>query len=183
LIYNFAIFMTADAQRIFGLDMQTFFDVALQLFNACLLAAVLGFVLYKPVQKFLRARSDKISGQLNEARDGMAQANKIKAEYEKKFINIDTERIRILEAARLEAADQGRHIIEDAKREANDIRRRAHEGAMAERERLKEETRLHILEVSSLMAGKFVAQNIDSATQDRLFDETMAQLEETKWLS
>ncbi len=183
MVDQFAILLNAGAQRVFSLDQQTLFDIAIQLFNACLLAAVLGFVLYKPVQKFLRGRADKISGQLNEARDSMAEAGRTKAEYEKKLREIDTERIRILEAARLEAADQGRHIVEDAKHEASEIRRRAHEGAMAERERLKEETRLHIIEVSSLMAGKLVAHSIDRATQDRLFDETMAQLEEAKWLN
>jgi hypothetical protein len=33
------------------------------------------------------------------------------------------------------------------------------------------------------LAGKFIEHAIDREAQDRLFDEAMAQLEETAWLN
>lgn len=169
--------------RVFGLDQQTLISIGIQLLNVCILAAALGFILYKPVQEFLRRRTDKISSQLKEAQEKMDQAEKLKAEYEKKLQEIDSERIKILESVRLAAAERSRHIIEEARWEATEIRRRAHENIIAERERLKEETRLHIIEIASLLAGKFIEHAIDREAQDRLFDEAMAQLEETAWLN
>lgn len=183
ILQNILLLNAAPAGRLFGLDQQTLIQIGIHLFNACVLAVALRFILYRPVQKFMRGRTDKISGQLSDARDQAANAEKMKAEYEKKLRQIDTERIRIMESARLAAADQSRHILEAAHNEAAEIRRRAHESAAAEKVRLKEETRLHIIEVSSLMAGKLVSRSIDGADQDRLFEEAMAQLEEATWPS
>ncbi len=182
MFFHAALLLSAVPEgRVFGLDQQTLIQIGIQLFNACLLAVVLGVVLYKPVKKFMRARADRIGGQLREAQDNMQDAEKIRAEYEKKLLEIDAERLRILEAARLAAAEHSRHIIEDVKREAAEIRRRAHESAKAERERLEEDVRLQIIDISSLMAEKFVAHAMDRSDQDRMFDEAMAQMEEATW--
>ena len=169
--------------RVFGLDLQTLISIGIMLFNVLVLSAVLGFILYEPVKKFMAKRSDKISGQLDDALEKMAEAESLKAEYEKKLAEIDMERIKILESARNTAAERSRHLLDEARHEAATIKRHTQEGISAERERLKEETRLYIIELSTLMAGKFVEHSIDAETQDRLFDETMAQLEEARWLS
>ncbi|NLV86100.1 MAG: ATP synthase F0 subunit B [Clostridiales bacterium] len=169
--------------RVFGLDLQTLISIGIMLFNVLVLSAVLGFILYEPVKEFMAKRSDRISGQLDDAREKMAEAESLKAEYEKRLAEIDVERIKILESARKTASERSRNIVDEARHEAATIRRHTQEGVIAERERLKEETRLYIIELSSLMAGKFVEHSIDAETQDRLFDETMAQLEEARWLS
>ncbi|MGI5935872.1 MAG: ATP synthase F0 subunit B [Oscillospiraceae bacterium] len=169
--------------RLFALDQQMLISIGIQLLNVCILAAALGFILYKPVQDFLRKRSEKISSQLQEAQEKLAEAEKIKAEYEKKLQEIDLERVKILESARLTAAERSRHLIEDARREAAEIRQRAHESVLAERERLKDEAKLYIIDVASILAEKFVEHAIDRETQDRLFEEAVAQLEEAAWLS
>ena len=167
--------------RVFGLDQQTLIHIGIQLFNACVLAVALGAILYKPVQEFMRKRSDRIRDQIRDAQETMLQADQLKTKYEHKLSQIEAERIRILEAARHEAAQRGRHIIDEAKEEAAVIKHRAAQSIAEESERLKEETRLHIIEVSALMAGKFVEQTIDREAQDKLFNQTMAQLEEAQW--
>lgn len=169
--------------RVFALDQQTFISMGIQLLNVCILAAVLGFILYKPVQKFLRNRAEKIGSQLREAQEKLAEAERIKDEYEKKLQEIDLERVKILESARETAAERSRHMIEDARREATEIRRRAHESALAEKERLKEEAKTYIIDVASALAEKIVQHAMDRETQDRLFEEAMAQLEEARWPS
>jgi hypothetical protein len=42
---------------------------------------------------------------------------------------------------------------------------------------------VHILEVSLAMAGKFVTHTIDKDVQDRMFNEAVAELEDTSWPS
>lgn len=169
--------------RVFGLDQQTLIQIGIQLFNAVVLSIILGFILYKPVRAFLKQRADKISGRFEDARTSQAKADALLAEYENKLKEIDTERIQILESSKYTAAEQSRQMLEEAKREAAEIKRRAHDSVLAEREWLKEETRLHIIEVSSLMAGKIVSRTIDSSDQDRIFEETMAELEDASWQS
>lgn len=169
--------------RVFALDKQTLITIVIQLLNACILAGILGFILYKPVREFMKNRTGRISGQFNDAQNKLTEAEALKAEYEKKLAEIELERIKILEAARVAAAEKTRDILAEARAEAEMFKKRAAESIAYEKERLQKETRLHIIEISSLMAAKFVEKEIGTEDHDRLFNEAMAQLEEASWLS
>lgn len=175
------LFSAVPDGRVFGLDQQTLISILIQLLNACILAVVLGLILYKPVQQYMKKRTDRIGGQIKDAQSKMSDANKVKAEYEKKLQEIDTQRIKILDAAKADAAKQGKAIIEEARKQAKAIKQHAEESISGERQRLKKETKQHIIEVSALMATKFVSRSIDSETQDKLFEETISELEDAEW--
>ena len=166
---------------IFSLDMQTFISVGIQLFNACLLAAVLSFILYKPVRKFMQERAEGIQAQLSYAEDKVLRADELKALYEKKLEDIGHEREKILESAHKLAIEEKEQILHEAKKEITDMKERAEADIQTERERVNEEIRLHIIDVASVMAEKFVAHAIDEDTRNKLFDEAMAELEDTIW--
>lgn len=167
--------------RVFGLDLQTLISIGIQLLNGIILAVALSFILYKPVKEFMRKRTERIQRKMDDADATMVKANELIAEYDTKIKNIDKERMEILEAARLEAADASRIILEEAKREAHEIKKRSLENIEEEKKRLKEETRLYILELASLMAQKYITENIDDEIQDKLIEETIAQLEGAQW--
>ena len=167
--------------RVFGLDQQALISIGIQLFNAALLAAVLSYVLYKPVRKFLRSRTERINAQLGRAEGEMAKADELKLQYEQQLDNVEQERLDILEAAHRAAAEKGRQMLADAQSDATDTRERALTDIQAERERAQEEIRRQIIEVASVMAEKYVTQAMDAATQDRLFAETLAELEGAAW--
>jgi len=169
--------------RVFGLDKDTLIGVGLQLFNAALLAVVLSRILYKPVRNFMGKRAERISSQLSQAEEGVAEANRLKAQYEQKLADIELERIEILDAAREIAVEKNKQMMEEGRKEVATLKERASADVQRERERLREEISLHILEVSLEIASKFVQHTIDKETQDRMFEETIAELEETTWLS
>ena len=167
--------------RVFALDQQALIGIGIQLFNAALLAAVLSYLLYKPVRKFLQGRTERIGAQMGRIEDEMAKAGELKVHYEQKLEGIEEERAAILEAAHRLAAEKSRRILHDAQKDAAEMRERAAEDVRIERERAQEEIRVQIIEVASTMAEKLVAQAMDAETQDRLFAETMAELEEAAW--
>ena len=169
--------------RVFAVDGQMLASILAQLFNACLLAAILGFILYKPVLQYMRRRTERITGQLDSARISLAEAEALKAEYQKQLNQIESQRMEVLEQAKAAAHESGRLILDEARAEAETIRLRAEEKAQEEQERLKEETRLYIIEVASTMAEKLVRRSVERELQNRLFDETLAELEEASWLS
>lgn len=168
--------------RVFGLDSQTLIQIGIQLLNAILLAAALGYLLYNPVKEFMQKRTDRIQKQMDDAEAAKARAEELIAEYKQKLSEIDREREEILEAARLRAAEERKAIIAEAKQEALEQKQRVSESIAAQKERLKEEARLYIIEAASLMAEKYIAQTIDDQIQDKLFAEALAQLEEAQWL-
>jgi len=167
--------------RVFGLDQQTVISILIQLLNACVLAAVLSFLLYKPVRNFMQKRAEKIQSELDRAKDSMDEANKLKTKYEKKLREIESERVELLDKTREIAAEKSKQMTEETKKEINLLKERARTDIQRERENLKEEVGQNILEVSAAMAGKFVMCAIDKETQDKIFEETIAELEEAAW--
>lgn len=169
--------------RVFGLDTQTLMDIGIQLFNAILLAVILGAVLYNPVKEFLEKRTNRIQEKLDHSDETMTEAKNLINEYEAKIENINQERISILEEARVKAEEESSLIREEAKQEADEVKQRLQESLMAERKRLRDESRTHIIDVASLMAEKHVAASIEDEDQEKLFEDALADLEGSKWQS
>lgn len=174
---------TVPEGRVFGLDTQTLISIGIQLFNAIILAVALGFILYNPVKDFLRKRTEGIQKKIDDSDAAMLKAKELIAEYDAKIKEIDKERLEILEATRLKASEESKLILEDAKLEAVEIKKRSADSVSAEKSRLKEETRIYIIELASLMAKKYITENIDEDTQEKLFEESLAKMEGAKWQS
>jgi F-type H+-transporting ATPase subunit b len=168
---------------LFELNFDTLTQVGLNLFNVAVLAAVLAFVLYKPVRNVLKKRTDRIQGELEHAAKEMADATELKLLYEQKLQEIERERDEILVEARKMATDAGRRITADAKRDAESIIARANASVEAEWQRSQTEMRTAIIDVSAVMAEKFVKLAINKETHDKLFEETMSDLEDMSWRS
>ena len=167
--------------RLFGLDQQTLIQFGINLFNIALLAVIMTKLLYKPVRNILRKRAERISGQVEQAALEMSKAIELKLEYEQKLQEVKKEQEVILENARRIATDSGRMILSEAKREADAIKARASANIEMERERVQEEMRLAIIDVSKAMAGMYLERVIDAGDQDRFFAEAMAELEGAAW--
>ena len=168
---------------ILSFDIDFLKDVAFQLLNTGILCAVLTYLLYKPVKNFLAARRERIEGQITSAETQLKEANEMKVMYEEKLKSIDKEKEAILGEARNRALKREQEIIAEAKREAETLKNRAMVDIQREQEKAKDEIKKQIIEVSSLMAGKFVAASIDQNEQNKLVDEVISDLEEVKWLS
>lgn len=183
---NHAVIFLASAVpegRVFGLDSQTLIQVGLHLLNGAILAIALTFILYKPVKDFMQRRSEKIRGEMEEAAAAMAKANALIAEYETRMARIQQERSEILEAARQQAEEEGRAILEDAQEEAGEVKKRALESIAEDKKRLWEEVRLQAIDLSCLIAERYVTVSMDDQAQKQYFDQVLAQLEETQWRS
>ncbi len=168
---------------ILSLDINMLKDVAFQLLNTVILCAVLSYLLYKPVTNFLAARREKISGQISSAEAQLEEANKMKDLYEGKLKAIDKEKEAILTEARNRAVLREQEIIAEARKEAETLKNRAMVDIQREQEKAKDEIKKQIIEVSSIMAGRFVSASIDQSQQDKLVDEVISDLGEVKWLS
>jgi F-type H+-transporting ATPase subunit b len=169
--------------RLFGLDSQTFISVAANFINVAILAFVLAKLLYKPVRDVLHNRAERIKDQFEQARDEMEKATEMKNLYEQKIKDIESERDEILDQARKLAVDTGRQIVNDAKKEAESVKERASATVELEWEQAQNSMRMAIIDVSAAMTKKFVTLAIDKETHDRLFDETMSELEGMTWKS
>lgn len=169
--------------RMFGLDWQLVADSVLTLIAVFFLFGIMSYFLFNPARKMLSDRKQKIKSELDEARDSMDEANRLKEEYENKLKNVNKEAESILTDARKRALESENRIISQAKEEAARIIDRAHTEALLERQKLGDDVKKEIVTVASLMAGKIVAVSIDAAVQEQLIDETLKEMGENTWLS
>lgn len=167
--------------RLFGVDMQTVSNALFQVLNVGALAVVLAFLLYRPVRTVLQKRTERIEGQLLQAEEELEKAADLRKKYEKMMETADTEREEILSQARKAAAENTRRLLDDAKKEADIIKDRAAQSVQVEWERAENDMRTAIIDVSAVMSEKFVSLAINKETHDRLFEETMSDLEKMSW--
>ena len=165
----------------FGMDMSTVVQGVANLINVALLAALLAFLLYKPVRKVLNKRTEKIQGQLQQAEQEMARATELRQQYEKKMETVEQEREDILGEARKQASETGKRLVSEAKAEADSVRDRATQNVAMEWERAEAKMRTAIIDVSAVMAEKFVTLAINKETHDNLFKEAVSDLEGMTW--
>jgi F-type H+-transporting ATPase subunit b len=167
--------------RIFDIDLDTFISAGFSIINVGVLAFVMALLLYRPIRTILRKRTERIQGQLIQAEEEVARASELRQQYEQKIEDIDREREEILGEARKIAAETGRRLVADAKKEADALRERATANIEMEWERAENQMRTAIVDVSAIMAEKFVRLAINKQTHDQLFTEALSDLEGMSW--
>lgn len=172
-----------DAGYVITLDKQFVIQVCIQLINTGILCFALSKILYVPVLEYLKGRSERVASRLKNADDMLKEAERLKSEYREKLDNIDAERNQILEAARSSANKNSKQIISDARKEAVLIKNRAEKEIKNERAKVKDDIKQQIIEVSAEMSRRFVASSITADEQEKLFEDTVKELEELEWTS
>lgn len=162
-------------------DKQFLFSLGVQLINTLILFFVLTKLLFKPVSNFMQKRAERIQSQLEQAKAEEENALKLKAEYESKLQDIQKEADAILKEAREKALKQESSIIEQARQESETIRNRALADIEREKAKVTDEMKKEIIEVASLMAGKFIASSIDSEKHNDLINEIIEQMGDVSW--
>jgi len=161
--------------------MQMVIHIVSQAINVILLVALLVWLLYKPIQNFLKKRTEKIKTQIDQAARDMATADTLRMQYKDNLAQIEHERVEILDAAHKSAADKSRKLVQAGQTQAEGLYTQALVDIEREKEKAQDAVKTQIILLSSLMAGKIVAHAVDQETQDRLFSEALAELEATPW--
>ena len=165
-----------------GFDMQLLVQSGIILLNVVILVFVLSRVLYKPVLAFLYARKERIAKQLTEADNALKNAQKSQEWYDEKLKGVEYERNELLEATKTKALSEENKIIELAKREAELIKQRAIMDIQRDKEQYLAEMKKQIIEISSMIAMRYVEEKIDEKTRQKLLDDAIRDLGDATWL-
>ncbi|MDR1914772.1 MAG: F0F1 ATP synthase subunit B [Clostridiales bacterium] len=168
--------------KILGFDQELVIEVGIQWINTIILIVIMSKFLYKPVKQFMSARSERISKQIRDAGEAEQLAKDMKEDYEGKLRDIERERGEILTVARKRATDKTEELLFQAREEADQFRARAQKDIELAEEKVKDEMKRQIIEISTLLAGRFATISLDRQTQDRLIDEAIADMGGVKWL-
>ena len=143
----------------------------------------MSYLLFNPARKMLKDRQERISNDIDSAKEDKESAAALKAEYEAKLKEVDKEAEGILAEARQKAMKNQAKMIDEAKEEASRIVKRAQEEAELEKKHARDDMKQEMITVAAMMAQKVVAASIDTNIQSTLVDETLKEMGESTWLS
>ena len=175
--------MLAEQTFLFNLDAQLLFDTALLAIAVFFLVLAMSYLLFNPARKMLKDRQERISNDIDSAKEDKESAAALKAEYEAKLKEVDKEAEGILAEARQKAMKNQAKMIDKAKEEASRIVKRAQEEAELEKKHAMDDMKQEMITVAAMMAQKVVAASIDTNIQSTLVDETLKEMGESTWLS
>lgn len=170
-------------EQLFNLNAQLIADAILLAISVVVLFIFLSYILFNPVRDLLEARKNKVRNDQDIAEKEKEDAITLKATYDEKLKGINKEAELILSDARKQALKNEAKIIDEAKLEASKIIERANNEVELEKKRVVDEVKQEMITIASLIAGKVVANAIDTKVQDTLIEETIKEMGDNTWLS
>ena len=164
---------------ILSFDKGLLVSLGIQLFNIAILTFILAHFLYKPVQNFMSARTERIKSDIDQVSNDRNDALELKEKYETAINGIENEREEVLHQAYRKAVEKSDQMLFDARRESELVFERALQELEAEKKSQSEEMKRQVIELSVLLAGRIIEVNTDQIAHDRLFEEALAEWRES----
>jgi F-type H+-transporting ATPase subunit b len=146
-------------------------SLVLNVANILLLYVILRLLVYRPVKKYMSARSAGIEADREGAKKQLAEANAFKAECESSLaavrVTAEAERQRILDAAEIRASE----ITADAEDEANKIKESAIVKAQHTADQMMKEMQERIADLSVEIAGKLLEREIQKSDNTDIIEK------------
>ncbi len=128
------------------------------------------------VNQLLEARRERIQGELEKAEHTRAAADRLLSDYREQLAGARDEANRIIEEARKTAESMRKDLERKAEQEAQQIVARAQDEIRAERDRVFDELKAQVGELSLQLAGRMVGESLDKDRHLRLVDDYIKEL-------
>ena len=143
----------------------------------------LSFILFNPVRDMLKKLQQMVQETKDTANKEKEDALALKAEYEAKWKNAETEAEEILSQARKRALKNERAILDQAKEEAAGIIANANVQIELEKKKAMDDLKQEVVAIATMMAGKVVAASIDEKLSNQLIEDTLKEMGDDTWRS
>ncbi len=147
-----------------------------QIVNFTIIAVLLTMLLYRPIQRMLAERRDRIAKSMADVDEARAAAARAQQDYDARIAEAQRKAQEIIGQA-AQAGEKVRAEIEaEARREAEAIRQKAHEEAAAEKSRVLAEVQNQIASLSMAATERVLGRAVDAKAQRELVDQIIAEL-------
>ena len=128
-------------------------DIAIHLVNILVLYVLLRVLIWKPVRQFMAGREERVAAQMEQARALQAEAEKIKADYDARLVDVQATCDKMLSEGRLAAQTTGQKYIDKARAQADTILSEARAQADEEKRRAMDEVKEELADLAVDMAS------------------------------
>ncbi|MFP4436652.1 MAG: F0F1 ATP synthase subunit B [Chloroflexaceae bacterium] len=147
-----------------------------QVINFGVVVGALFYLLYKPVLKMLRDRTERIEQSLQESDQVQEQLDNARRDYDAEIARARQEAATILSQAQERARSQEAEIVSQARQDADRIRIEAREQAEQERDQMLREVKDQVAGLVTLTAGRVLQAELAAQGHDRLINESLEAL-------
>ena len=141
-------------------------QILLHLLNFIILIGILYFFLYKPVKDFMDKREANYKKQHDDAENALAEAEKIKTEYEQKIAGAEDEISAMKAEAGAKTAEERTRMLEQTRAEATNIVEAAKKRGEMEHDKIIAEAQREIAEIVTTATEKIVLSDDVSKSYD-----------------
>lgn len=152
-----------------------------QFINFFILLYVLNIFLFKPVGEALKKRREEIGDLYRRAEEDRANAEALKQEHDERIRKIEAEMAEIKRNEIKEAQAQKEEIIEEARREAQDIVKKGELKLKVETDKIVDRLQDYISDLSIQIAGKILKTEIDANRHKLMISEFLEKVGEVEW--
>ncbi len=139
--------------------------------NLLIVTLILKRFLFKPVNAVLEQRQAEIGGMYQKAEDAQKEAQALKQAYDERISGARREADELIAAAQDSARRRGDEIVENARGEAVQLRRRAEEDIELQKRKALREARDELADMAVDIAGRVVEREVTREDHDRLVEE------------
>jgi len=151
-------------------------DLIWRIMNFGVLAAVLFFLLRKPLAKGLASRRQGIKDQLDDLEKQKQEAAKQLAEYKEKLSRLDEETEKIIAQYIQDGEAAKAKIIEEAKAVSEKLQVQAKKNIEHEFDKAKQELKAEMAEQAVAMAEELIKKHITDEDQEQIIDEYLTKV-------
>ncbi len=155
-------------------------QVLISLANLAVLFLILKKFLFKPVRKVLAERQAHVDGVYRQADDALERAQSTQQAWEEKMGEVRAEADRILSVAAENARLTGDAIVGEARAKAEGIVKQAEDEAEMEKRQAEAVFRGELANVSTQLAEKLLAREINEKDHTALIDSFIEELGEKR---
>ena len=155
-----------------------FKSIIIQGIGFIILLFVLKKILFGKISAMIKERSEGIKSTYTKIEDDMAEAERLKSEFQRKLSEAEAEAARRVQ----EAIDEGNRIcegiIKHAHEEAESLTAKARESIEHERKKAVAEIRNQVVTLSMLASSRIIQQSISPQTAEKLVDDVIEEIGE-----
>jgi F-type H+-transporting ATPase subunit b len=127
-------------------------------------------------KSMMDARTERIRTSIDDAERAKADAEGVLVQYQAQLADARAESARIIEEARVQAEQVRRDLIAKAEADATELRQRTADQASAERDRVMGELRSQVSELAIELAEKVVESSLDREANMRLIENYISSV-------
>lgn len=156
-----------------------FLQILLHLLNFVILAGGLSFLVYRPVRKFLEERARHFEEMEQNATAREEETERIRAEYEKKLNDTESEILQKRKKAERELSELSAQYVKEAQQKADALLLSAEREAEERKEHILETAQLEISELVLSATEKLLHNTVTPERNRELYDEFIRLTDKT----